>query len=232
MSVLPHLVALLAVTAALVLYIVHSVHSTDRLRGFVVFQMLMIAIFGGQLMNLGGAVSNITSVSYAGVMAALLVIHERAGRQEALNTFKMLQFALLSFFIPAYVLMHFPAMPSNELAGNAIIEVLRTAPQVILISFASFIIAGVCLLEIFERTSVRVGATAATILAFAGAMAADSLAFYAVAFWDRPLGDALHFMLAGFGIKFAVSLLFVPVVLYSRQIFNRRPIDGSVAGLP
>lgn len=185
-----------------------------RLRGFVVVIMVMIWFFSSKLLDVGGYVSNIWNILYAGVMLLQFVILEKLGKKFAIDTVKMVYYNLGLAFLIAYFIFLFPTVLGNEIASDHVNYIANSNLRVITWSFSAFYLWQMVFIiahEKLKHLSIFTRYTVPMILA----QIVDSFVFFPVAFFwtGLPILQILSVGIIFKVIVWVIMFLIVPHVI-------------------
>lgn len=191
------------------------------LRKLVVVNLMMVAMFAPKLMNIGGYVTNITSIMYAGAFAIQMILLQNYGRDKAYRTIESVAFSMAALFTLSYLIYVFPAVEDGHHFSEIMAAIVKNMTHVIIASVTSFIIATVTMIEIYSALEAK-NKVLAFVAGLTAGQAIDSLLFFAVAFHDWPTSEQVEFIITGFVLKVIIGLIYVPLIsCASKRISSR-----------
>lgn len=217
----PLLVLSLMTLEAIWIFVAAATPGPYRLRGTVVINLLLVAIFAPKLMNVFGHTTNITSVAYASAFAAQMILIMNYGREKAYRTIEMVVFSLTMLFTLSYLIRIFPITENGIQFALAVDVLVRNMTHVVIASVTSFIIAIVAMIETYTKLLATRGKTVAFVTSLIAGQLVDSSLFFAVAFHEWSTAEQLEFIWFGFVLKVMIGLSFAPLVACAtRRIFR------------
>lgn len=225
MSTTGFLALALMTMEAIWIYASASTPGPYRLRGVVVINLLLVALFAPKIMVIEGFATNITSIAYAGAFAAQMILIMNYGKEKAYRTVEMVVFSMTMLFTLSYLICIFPIVEAGKPFAEAIDLLVRNMTHVVIASVTSFIIATVAMIETYSKFLPRGHGWAFLASLFVG-QAVDSALFFAVAFHDWPTDQQLEFIVTGFFVKVLIGLGFVPLITCAtKRIAARGYVD-------
>lgn len=195
----------------------------------IVANLFFVSLFGAKLIAVGGIVSNIGNVFYAGVFFAtyLLIEHYGVGAAKAALWVGLYTTALFLLF--TQLVGALTGVPLNQAADLWLGALFGVVPRIAVASIFAYIIAQHVNIWLYERlrqrgVSLWARATAAIVMA----QGVDSVLFFYVAFAGVLSQGLLYESLwAGFVLKVGIGVLSIPLLYasyYSKGFDLRRYI--------
>ena len=205
MSTTAAIILMLALEMAALTYCSFS-REPYRMGGICVCgNMLLITLYGGWLVDLGGWQTNIGNIWYASAVTAMLVTLERHGPAAVLRLVPMVYTILIFMVSAGFVLRQFPMIEGND-AAVSIAAVAGLSARIVAAAFAAFFLSVVVVLvPAWTWLRARSGPVTAFLLAAFACQIVDSPTFFIPAFWGVLEPAALLEVMA-VGLVFKVSL--------------------------
>lgn len=216
---------------AILIYSAARTPGPYRLRGLAILNLILVALCAPKLFDIGGLVTNVTSIMHAAVFFIQGVIIMNFGKRATYWTIEMAIFTLLSFFAIWFMICQFP---SAEIAASidyssALAVITASMTKNILASLTSFIISTVVMVEIYTYCrNLRYHKGLCYSLGMVAGQFVDSILFFTVAFHLLPTGKQFELMITSFILKVALGFCYLPVVgCINRRIDQTRTGDHS-----
>ena len=174
--------------------------------------MILIALFAPYLVEVGGLVTNVGTVFYAGVVASMCVVIERFGPLVARDAIPKTYIRLLMIFTACAIIERLPVVEGNEAFAAAAKLVAGHQARVVAASFIAFFLSQMVLVIAYPKIRQRFGAALAVAGGTVLCQAVDSPVFFGVAFSDSGFSAMLNLVVTGFLVKIGVAVVLAPAV--------------------
>ena len=175
----------------------------------ITVNMILILLFGGKLITIGGYTSNAGNIFYAAVCTAQLMLAQRVGERAALTLLPRLIFALTLLFGLLVAMSALPILPGNEPTSEIINALSASSARLLVASYLAYFVAQIVLLKVYINLPItlRFGRY---LLAAVACQFLDSVIFFAVAFQAEAM-RLVEIALVGCTLKVALMVLYFPL---------------------
>ncbi len=189
----------------------------DWLLGTVVLNLLLVTIFGSQLIMIFGFTTNAGNVFYASVFLATHFLLEQYGKKTALRTISYGAGFIVFFTVMSQLTGQFSAIPVDSV-HSLIASPISFSLRITFASILAYVFAQTANISFYEWIKLRtmgkhlwlrsIGANTASQLI-------DSMLFFSIAFFDLPGPLLLQTILVGWLVKTLVVSLGTPFLYWN-----------------
>jgi uncharacterized integral membrane protein (TIGR00697 family) len=187
--------------------------------------LILVTIFGGQMITVFGLTTNVGNVFYANVFLATYFLLERFNKKEIYQT---IWFGALSvgvfLLLSEFTLLFTNANPESAV-NSALTTIFSISPRIALGSILAYIFAQYVNIKIYTHLATRYKGKYLGMrsnIANITAQLVDSCIFFSIAFIDLSGGALLQAILAGWIIKSLVVFIGTPFLYIDRYFLKKR----------
>lgn len=208
----------------------------------IVANLFFVSMFGAKLVEVGGFVSNVGNVFYAGVFFATYLLIEHYGMAAARSSIWLGLYAIGLFLVFSPLVMALTGAPSSLVADLPLGLLSGIVPGIAVASIFGYLIAQNLNIWLYGRLrggGASLWATAATAVVVAQGV--DSILFFYIAFAGiLPTSLLWESLWAGYAVKVAIGVLGIPLLYGSwvlwdlnlrEQFFPQQKLKASSSGL-
>ncbi len=181
--------------------------------------MILIGALGAKLTTLFGFVTNVGNVFYATIFFCLYLLVEHHGRQAATRGLWIGFIGTIFFTLMSALTLGLTSASATISIANAMEELFRLAPRVVLASVVAYFIAGYFNIWIYEKLKDYFGTSKLwlrNLASLAPAQIIDSVIFFTIAFYGTVDGAALvQIITGGVVVKVLLGILSTPFLYWS-----------------
>ena len=216
------------VESAAIIWASRTAHD-GNLRMISLVNMMLIALFGRALMDIGIGITNIGCISYVSVVCSQSIIMTRSGVEACRRTIGITNWTLIWIFAGMACMDFFPVVTGNEAFRSDMHTISYWTPRIAAGSFAAFFIGQETLWRTWAMLRDRHHPVIAVVLASVACQAVDSPVFFGVAFLgDLAADQIVEAMAVGFLFKAMLTLAFVPAFLLGTLPVNQLALPAAI----
>lgn len=195
----------------------------DFLIGAIAINLILVSLFGGQLISIFGFITNAGNVFYIAISLALYLLIENYGHKEAGRGIWISFSLVMLFTILAQLAIGVHGISSSSAFEKALRTTFDISPRIALASLLAFLLSQHINLYLYERLKRVYGGSKIWLRCNVSNIATqivDSFIFFLVAFTLIAPSSITEIMLTGFAVKVIFGVL-VTLFLYLNHLLNR-----------
>lgn len=194
--------------------------SLNWLYGFMLVNLILVTLFGGELIEVLGHVTNAANAFYAFVFIASWFIVEAHGKRAGYRSIGGMIFLMIFFVIIANIAILRSGASETRTLELALHMIFSSTTRVVVASTSAFAIALYTNIAVFSSLRERGQSLfMASTLANVSGQFLDSIVFFSIAFLGTlPSLELLLIMLVGYAIKIIVGLMGTALLYLDRSL--------------
>lgn len=191
----------------------------------IAVNLILVSMFGAQLISVMGFVTNIGNVFYASVFFATHLLLERVPPKKALNSIRFGAAFVLFFLVMSWLAVNMTSYAGNETFKTAFDSFSIFSPRVVFASLLAYLFAQHVNTIVYSWAKSRTKGKLLWLRSSAGHMVGqgvDSCIFFTIAFLDMPGLVLVQAIVVGWLLKVCVGLLGVPLLYLDAAMGSKK----------